>query len=330
MQPARAGRGFDRAGRVHARLGGLVHARRQPYVTAVARGSATGCAADLAGGASLVARIGRTSTWSRGSPMGLRQPASTASTSAVSPRPLARRAVPRHVGVILDGNRRWARAYGAEAARRAPGRRGQDPATSSAGATTSASSWSRCGCCRPTTWAAPRELADLLGDHRGPRRATSPRRSRWRVHPVGALDLLPASTAAPAEGVRGGHRATSTGSTSTSPSATADGARSPTRSARCCTSRRSRAARSRSSPRSSTSSTSPSTSTPRGQPDPDLVIRTSGEQRLSGFLLWQSAHSEFYFCEALGPTSARSTSCARYVLTHSDTVDSERNDTLAA
>ncbi|WP_105565487.1 isoprenyl transferase [Microbacterium halophytorum] len=39
----------------------------------------------------------------------------------------------------------------------------------------------------------------------------------------------------------------------------------------------------------------------RGQPDPDLVIRTSGEQRLSDFLVWQSAHSEFYFVEALGP-----------------------------
>lgn len=38
-----------------------------------------------------------------------------------------------------------------------------------------------------------------------------------------------------------------------------------------------------------------------GQPDPDLVIRTSGEQRISDFMLWQSAHSEFYFMEALGP-----------------------------
>ncbi len=38
-----------------------------------------------------------------------------------------------------------------------------------------------------------------------------------------------------------------------------------------------------------------------GQPDPDLVIRTSGEQRLSDFMVWQSAHSEFYFMEALGP-----------------------------
>lgn len=42
-----------------------------------------------------------------------------------------------------------------------------------------------------------------------------------------------------------------------------------------------------------------------GQPDPDLVIRTSGEQRLSGFLMWQSAYSEFYFCEALWPDFRR-------------------------
>jgi len=37
------------------------------------------------------------------------------------------------------------------------------------------------------------------------------------------------------------------------------------------------------------------------QPDPDLVIRTSGEQRLSGFMLWQTAHSEYYFCEVFWP-----------------------------
>ncbi|RRD35310.1 di-trans,poly-cis-decaprenylcistransferase [Leucobacter sp. OH2974_COT-288] len=38
-----------------------------------------------------------------------------------------------------------------------------------------------------------------------------------------------------------------------------------------------------------------------GQVDPDLIIRTSGEQRLSDFMIWQSAHSEFYFVEALYP-----------------------------
>ncbi len=36
-------------------------------------------------------------------------------------------------------------------------------------------------------------------------------------------------------------------------------------------------------------------------PDPDLIIRTSGEVRLSGFLLWQSAYSEYYFCDAYWP-----------------------------
>jgi len=43
----------------------------------------------------------------------------------------------------------------------------------------------------------------------------------------------------------------------------------------------------------------------KGQPDPDLVIRTSGEQRLSGFLLWQSAHSEFYFADVNWPDFRR-------------------------
>lgn len=38
-----------------------------------------------------------------------------------------------------------------------------------------------------------------------------------------------------------------------------------------------------------------------GQPDPDLLIRTSGEQRLSNFLLWQLAYAEFYFSEVLWP-----------------------------
>ena len=42
-----------------------------------------------------------------------------------------------------------------------------------------------------------------------------------------------------------------------------------------------------------------------GQPDPELVIRTSGEQRLGGFLLWQSHQSEFYFCEAYWPDFRR-------------------------
>jgi len=38
-----------------------------------------------------------------------------------------------------------------------------------------------------------------------------------------------------------------------------------------------------------------------GQPDPDLVIRTSGERRMSGFLLWQAAYSELHFTDVYWP-----------------------------
>lgn len=43
----------------------------------------------------------------------------------------------------------------------------------------------------------------------------------------------------------------------------------------------------------------------RGLPDPDLIIRTSGEERLSGFLLWQSAYSELYFSQIYWPEVRR-------------------------
>ncbi|GIR34652.1 MAG: hypothetical protein CM15mP49_00370 [Actinomycetota bacterium] len=46
-------------------------------------------------------------------------------------------------------------------------------------------------------------------------------------------------------------------------------------------------------------------------PDPDLVIRTSGEQRLSNFLLWQSAYSEFLFLKEMWPDFNKKTSIER-------------------
>ena len=39
----------------------------------------------------------------------------------------------------------------------------------------------------------------------------------------------------------------------------------------------------------------------KGQPDPDLIIRPSGEYRLSNFLIWQAAYSEFWFSDILWP-----------------------------
>ena len=46
---------------------------------------------------------------------------------------------------------------------------------------------------------------------------------------------------------------------------------------------------------------SPNTCTPRPFPDPDLILRTSGEERISNFLLWQIAYSELYFTDVYWP-----------------------------
>ena len=45
--------------------------------------------------------------------------------------------------------------------------------------------------------------------------------------------------------------------------------------------------------------------TTRDFPDPDLIIRTGGEQRISNFLLWQAAYSEFYFTDIYWPDFGR-------------------------
>ncbi|QFG70102.1 isoprenyl transferase [Ornithinimicrobium pratense] len=208
-------------------------------------------------------------------------------------------ALPRHVGVMLDGNRRWARQRGAESAE---GHR--------AGAENIAPFLGWCeesgievvtlwllstdNLNRPTAELEPllRIIEQVVTDLAAAR--------RWQVRVVGALDLLPEVTAqclsdaaATTDGVDGlvvnvaigygGRREI------------ADAVRSLLRSAR---------------ERGQTLEELAATVTvediadhlyTRGQPDPDLVIRTSGEQRLGGFLLWQSAHSEFYFCEAYWP-----------------------------
>ena len=211
--------------------------------------------------------------------------------------------LPRHIGVMLDGNRRWARTVGHDTAH---GHR--------AGA---ANIEPLLGWCdevgievvtlwllstdnlnRPASELEP--LLQIIGDAVDSLAV----QRRWRLHPVGALDLLPAATAerlkAAEEATRdvdgmlvniavpyGGRREI------------ADAVRSLLlEHAEKGTSMEELAAVVDVDMIGSHLYT-------RGQPDPDLVIRTSGEQRLGGFLLWQSARSEFYFCEAYWPDFRR-------------------------
>lgn len=58
-----------------------------------------------------------------------------------------------------------------------------------------------------------------------------------------------------------------------------------------------------------------------GMEDPNLIIRTSGEERLSGFLLWQSSYSELYFCDSLWPQLRKVDFLRLYVHTSRGNVD---------
>ena len=207
--------------------------------------------------------------------------------------------LPRHVGVMLDGNRRWARERGAGSAE---GHR--------AGAENIAPFLGWCeeaGVEVVTLWLLstdnlnrpPAELEPLLAIIEEVV-ADLAAAQHWRMHVVGALDLLPDATAqrlqeaaastAAVDGMvvnvaigYGGRREI------------ADAVRSLLRDA---------AAKGASLEDLAETVTVEDIAEhlyTKGQPDPDLVIRTSGEQRLGGFLLWQSAHSEFYFCEAYWP-----------------------------
>ena len=211
--------------------------------------------------------------------------------------------LPRHVGVMLDGNRRWARAVGHDTAH---GHR--------AGAANIEPLLGWCddvGIEVVTLWLLSTdnlnrpaaELEPLLQIIADAVDSLAVQR-RWRLHPVGALDLLPAETA---ERLKAAQEATSDVDGMLVNIAVPYGGRreiaDAVRSlllehAEKGTSMEELAAVVDVDMIGSHLYT-------RGQPDPDLVIRTSGEQRLGGFLLWQSARSEFYFCEAYWPDFRR-------------------------
>ena len=212
---------------------------------------------------------------------------------------------PRHVGVILDGNRRWARQ--ARAAHVSDGHR------AGADHITDLLAWCEDSDVEIVTlWLlssdnlsrAADELVPLLRIIEDTVRDLAAPDQHWRVHPVGALDLLPDSTVHvlkdAAETTRdktgllvnvaigyGGRREI------------ADAVRALLQE---------HALRGASLEEVASVLDAEHIAEhlyTKGQPDPDLVIRTSGEQRLGGFLLWQSAHSEFYFCDALWPDFRR-------------------------
>jgi len=207
--------------------------------------------------------------------------------------------MPRHIGVILDGNRRWARSTGLSSA--TGHRRGADKITE-------VLEWSEeIGVQVVTLWMLSTDNLSRHPDELGPLleiiedtvlelAATG----RWRLQPMGSLDLLPERTTralkdaqAATAHVTGLHVNVAVGYGGRDE--IADAVRSYLREhAERGTSLDDLAADFDVEHIADHLYT-------KGQPDPDLVIRTSGEQRLGGFLLWQSAHSEFYFCEAYWP-----------------------------
>ncbi|HET9499169.1 MAG TPA: isoprenyl transferase [Marmoricola sp.] len=211
--------------------------------------------------------------------------------------------IPQHVGVMLDGNRRWARAVGADTAR-----------GYQAGAANIEPLLEWCeevGVKVVTLWLLStdnlnRPAAQLEGLLEIIERAvdTLAGQHRWRLHPVGALDLLPDRTA---RRLKAAEDATRDVDGLLVNIAVGYGGRREIADA----------VRSLLQAQADKGMTLEELAEvidvehiaehlyTKGQPDPDLVIRTSGEQRLGGFLLWQSAHSEFYFCEAFWPEFRR-------------------------
>ena len=214
-------------------------------------------------------------------------------------RSLAPDRIPRHIGVIIDGNRRWARAVGD------PVSRGHE-----AGANKIVEFLDWCddvGVKVVTVWMLSTDNLSRPADELEPLLRIIEQTveeltaiGRWRIHPVGALDLLPGSTA---EVLKAAETATHDNDGLFVNVAVGYGGRRELADA-VRSLLLEEAAKGMSieelADRVDVEHIARHLYT-KGQPDPDLVIRTSGEQRLGGFLLWQSALSEFYFCEALWP-----------------------------
>jgi short-chain Z-isoprenyl diphosphate synthase len=211
--------------------------------------------------------------------------------------------IPQHVGVMLDGNRRWAKAVGADTA-----------GGYQAGAANIEPLLEWCeevGVKVVTLWLLSTDnlnrpadqLAGLLRIIEGAV-ASLAEQHRWRLHPVGALDLLPAETAERLKAAEDSTR--DVDGILVNIAVGYGGRREIADAVRALL--HAEAAKGRTIEELAEVIDVEHIAEhlyTKGQPDPDLVIRTSGEQRLGGFLLWQSAHSEFYFCEAYWPDFRR-------------------------
>jgi short-chain Z-isoprenyl diphosphate synthase len=220
-------------------------------------------------------------------------------------RALEGAAIPRHVGVIVDGNRRWARAIGLEDPN-AGHRRGADKIADFLGWCDEAGVevvtlflLSTDNLNRPADELEP--LLQIIGDVVD---ELSEPTARWRLRVVGALDLLPVALSQ-----RLSAAATRTLGRSGLELNVAVGYGGRQEIADAVRKLLLQHAESGTSIEELAEVLDVDHIAAHlytsGQPDPDLVIRTSGEQRLSGFLLWQSAHSEFWFCEAYWPEFRR-------------------------
>lgn len=218
-------------------------------------------------------------------------------------RELSRKPIPRHVGMIVDGNRRFAKARGAAA---------DDGHRAGAAKIESFVEWcEEAGVEVVTLWLLstdnlsrpPAELTPLLRIIEGVV-ADLAASGRWRIHAAGALDLLPVETAAT---LRRAVEATAEVDGLVVNVAVGYGGRQEIADAvrSLLLARAEEGASLEAVARDLTVEDIGDHLYTKGQPDPDLVIRTSGEQRLSGFLLWQSAHSEYYFCEVYWPEFRR-------------------------
>lgn len=211
--------------------------------------------------------------------------------------------IPRHVAVMLDGNRRWARAFGAPTA--SGHQAGAEKAHEFLG-------WcNEVGVKVVTLFLLSTdnlnrpdgELVPLLGIIESLVQEIADV-GRWRVLPVGALDLLPDHTAGVLK--EAADRTRELDGMHVNVAVGYGGRREIADAVRSLL--QEHASKGTSIEKLAEVLTVEHIAEhlyTKGQPDPDLVIRASGEQRLSGFLLWQSAHSEFYFCEALWPDFRR-------------------------